>query len=313
MHNHIHDSHEEEQPAAKASGHASSAALDHKLAGAAWLNGVIVVAEIVGGLFSGSLALLSDALHNLSDVLALVMAWAARVLGRRPATPQHTFGLRRLEVIAAFINALTILAAAAFIIKEAIARLLHPAPIAGGIMLTVALVGLVANLASVLLLGGHRHDDLNVRGAFLHLVLDTVSSVAVVAAALLARTSIGPWLDPVVSILVVAFVLRGSWELLSRSLRVLLEAAPPDLDLDAVRADLAATAPACRLEHLHAWELAPGRTVLTADVMSPESSATHLAADLAALRRRLAEKWGIAHATLQPIAVPDAAVSCPLA
>jgi len=266
----------------------------------------------VGGVLSGSVALLSDALHNLSDVLALIMAWGARVLGRRPATGRHTFGLRRLEVVAAFVNALTILAAAAFIVKEAVERLLHPSPLAGGIMLAVALVGLAANLASVLLLGGHRHDDLNVRGAFLHLVLDTVSSVAVVAAALLAKTSIGPWLDPIVSLLVVAFVLRGSWELLGSSLRVLLEATPPHLDLAAVQSDLAVAAPACRLEHLHAWELTPGQTVLTADVVTAEPSATNLCAELDALRHRLSEKWGVVHATLQPVAGPAAADPCPL-
>lgn len=287
--------------------------LDRKLAVAAWLNGVIVIVEIVGGVLSGSVALLSDALHNLSDVLALVMAWGARILGRRPATARHTFGLRRLEVVAAFVNALTILAAAAFIIKEAVERLLHPTPISSGIMLAVAVVGLVANLASVLLLGGHRHDDLNVRGAFLHLVLDTVSSVAVVAAALLANTRIGPWLDPIVSLLVVAFVLRGSWDLLSRSLRVLLEATPPDLDLTAVQSDLATVAPACRLEHLHAWELTPGQTVLTADVVSATASTPELCTELASLRHRLAEKWGVAHATLQPIATPASASTCPIA
>ena len=307
-HDHNHHSHEH---ACGAHG-TDHRALDRKLAGAAWLNAAIVVVEIVGGVLSGSVALLSDALHNLSDVLALFMAWGARVLGRRPATARHTFGLRRLEVVAAFVNALTILAAAAFIVKEAVERLLHPAPLAGGIMLAVALVGLTANLASVLLLGGHRHDDLNVSGAFLHLVLDTVSSVAVVAAALLAKTSIGPWLDPIVSLLVVAFVLRGSWELLGSSLRVLLETAPPDLDLVAVQSDLAVAAPACRLEHLHAWELTPGRTVLTADVVTTGPSSTNLCAELDSLRHRLSEKWGVVHATLQPVAAPTVAGPCPL-
>ena len=152
--------------------------LDRNLSLSIGLNALIVAVEVAGGLLSGSLALLSDALHNLSDVAALALALAARKLGRRPNSSKHTYGLGRLEVLAAFLNSATLLIVSTLICREAIVRLLHPEPIRGGIMLTVAVIGLVANLASVFLLKGHDHGDLNMRSAFLHLVQDTLSSVA---------------------------------------------------------------------------------------------------------------------------------------
>ena len=175
--------------------------LEARLLGAIALNALIVVAEIAGGLVSGSLALLSDAIHNLSDVAALIIAFVARRLGRRPPSHRHTYGLGRVEVMAALFNSATILVVGTLIIRSAVTRLLHPTPVLGGVMLAVASVGLAANLFSVLLLKGHSHGDLNMRAAVLHLLQDTLSSVAVVVAALLSgwrvRIVPGPYrLDP---------------------------------------------------------------------------------------------------------------------
>ena len=172
-------------------GPVTDGALDGRLWASLGLNAVITLAEVIGGLMAGSLALLSDAAHNLSDVAALGLAVGSRRLARRPPTPRHTYGLKRAEVIAALVNALSLMAVTAFIAREAVLRLLHPAPVDQGVMLAVALVALVANLASVLLLRRHDDADVNVRSAFLHLAQDAVASLAVVVAALLAHTAIG--------------------------------------------------------------------------------------------------------------------------
>ena len=183
MHNHSHSHHQ-----SLAEG--GSPSLDRNLAISIGLNALIVVFEAAGGVVSGSLGLLSDARHNLSDVAALAMALGARKLGRRPNSVRHTYGLGRLEVLTAFLNSATLLIVSTLICREAIVRLLHPAPIRGGIMLTVAVVGLTANLASVFLLKGHHHGDLNMRSAFLHLAQDAVASALVVVAAFFLRLEI---------------------------------------------------------------------------------------------------------------------------
>lgn len=274
-------------------------ALDLRLAGAIGLNALIVVVEVVGGLASGSLALLSDAVHNLSDVAALLMAFVARKLGRRPPSHRHTYGLGRVEVMAALFNSATILVAGTLIVRAAVTRLMHPAPVLSGIMLTVALVGLAANLFSVLLLKGHRHGDLNLRAAMLHLLQDTFSSAAVVLAALLSSLKYGPYLDPAVSILVVVLVIFSGWQLLRDAIRILLEGTPAGLDLEALRRDIQEQLPGCNLHHLHVWELRPGERILTAHLRVPDGPLSVMDERLRRVRRRLHEKWGISHSTLE--------------
>jgi cobalt-zinc-cadmium efflux system protein len=169
------------------------------------------VIEFVGGALSGSLALLSDAMHNLSDVAALIIAFLARRLGRRPPSLRHTYGPRRLEVFAALSNSATLLVVSTIIAREVVIRLVHPQAVRGVLMFTVALIGLLANLASVFLLKSHAHGDLNIRSAFLHLVQDTLSSVVVVSAALLSGWRYGPDLDPIASLLVIIVIIHSGW------------------------------------------------------------------------------------------------------
>lgn len=245
-------------------------ALEFRLIGAIALNALIVVAEIVGGLVSGSLALLSDAVHNLSDVAALSLALVARRLGRRAPSLRHTYGLGRVEVMAALFNSATILVVGTLIIRSAVTRLMHPVPILSGVMLTVAVIGLAANLFSVMLLKGHSHGDLNMRAAMLHLLQDTLSSVAVVGAALLSAWKYGPYLDPIVSIFVVLMVFFGGWRLLRDATRVLLEGTPEGLDLEALRKDVQHHLPGCDVHHVHVWELRPDQRILTAHVRVPD-------------------------------------------
>jgi len=273
--------------------------LDRRLIGTIALNALIVVAEVVGGLFSGSLALLSDAVHNLSDVVALIIAFVARRLGKRPPSRRHTYGLGRVEVMAALFNSATILVVGTLIIRSAVTRLLHPVPILSGVMLIVAVIGLAANLFSVLLLKGHSHGDLNMRAAMLHLLQDTLSSVAVVVAALLSAWKYGPYLDPIVSMLVVALVLLSGWRLLRDATRVLLEGTPDGLDIEALRQDVQQLVPGCDLHHVHVWELRPDQRILTAHLRVLDGPLSAMDGVLRQIRGRLQTVWGVSHSTLE--------------
>jgi len=239
-------------------------------------------------------------LHNLSDVAALALALAARKLGRRPNSAKHTYGLGRLEVLAAFLNSATLLIVSTLICREAIVRLMHPEPIRGGIMLTVAIVGLLANLASVFLLKGHHHGDLNMRSAFLHLLQDAVASALVVVAAIFSGWKYGPYLDPAVSILVLLLILRSGWGLLRDSVRILLEGTPSGLDLAALQRDVQEHFPVRDLHHVHVWEVNAGRRVLSAHVRLPEMPLGEVESLLTRIREHLAHDWAIEHATLEP-------------
>ena len=275
--------------------------LEARLLGTIALNALIVVAEVIGGLVSGSLALLSDAIHNLSDVAALSIAFVARRIGRRPPSHRHTYGLGRVEVMAAVLNSATILIVGTLIVRTAVARLLHPSPIVTGVMLSVAMVGLVANLLSVLLLKGHGQGDLNMRAAILHLLQDTLSSVAVVVAAVLSGWKYGPYLDPIVSILVVVLVLLSGWRLLRDAIRVLLEGTPDGLDLGALRRDVHELVPGCDLHHVHVWELRPDQRMLTAHLrLTDDALLSELEIILQQVRDRLQSRWAISHSTLEP-------------
>ena len=217
------------------------------------------------GLLSGSLALLSDAVHNASDVLSLSLAIWARRVGRKTATYRHTYGFRRAEVIAALVNAIVLLAVTVLIAREALVRLLHPEPVAQGIMLAVGIVALWANVGSVLLLHRHEKDDVNIRSAFLHLAQDALASVAVVIAALFAHTRIGPYVDPAAALLVGVLVIERvypCWETVS----TLLQGTPRDVDLGELVERVGERFSPVTLHHVHLWEAGPGQRIFTAHV-----------------------------------------------
>jgi len=273
--------------------------LDRRLVFSVGLNVVIVIVEVAGGIISGSISLLSDAMHNLSDVAALAIALAARVLGRQPPSDKHSYGLARLEVLAALANSAMILVVSTLICREAVQRLAQPEHVRGGLMLVVALVGLGANLGSVLLLKGHSPSDLNMRSAFLHLLQDALSSVIVVIAAALSSLRYGPYLDPAASILVIALILRSSWGLLRDTARILLEGTPPGIDLPALQQDICRTFPVRDLHHVHVWELKSGTWIMTAHARLGEVSLVEAERLLGQIREHLRMRWSIAHATLE--------------
>ncbi len=277
---------------------------DQKLGVRLWtsvgLNVLMTCAEFVGGFFSGSVALLADAVHNLSDVFALILAAFARTLGMRPPSLQHTYGLKRFEVLSALLNAVVLLAITAFLMKESLSRLLHPEPTRATITLIIATFALIGNLGSVLLLRQHDEHDLNVRSAFLHLVQDALSSLAVVLAAAFANTRIGPYLDPAVALLVAVSVSVSAFSILRDTLRTLLEGTPRDIQVEDLVHSVEEQFQSVRLHHVHVWEVGPGQRAFTAHLEVGDTDIATIELRCSGIRGFLSDRWTIQHVTLQP-------------
>jgi cobalt-zinc-cadmium efflux system protein len=273
--------------------------LGRRLWASAALNITITLVELVSGLLAGSLALLADAIHNFADAGAIGVAIFARWLGRRAPTLRHTYGLKRAEILGALLNAAALIAISLLIGRAALVRLFHRETVRPSLMLVAALFALGANLAAVGLLKSYSRKDINVRSAFLHLLQDAFASFAVVAAALLTRTGIGPYVDPVAAILVGLVVLRSAVSIVQESLHTLLEGTPPDLNVGELAQTVSRRFPDVQLHHLHVWEVGPGQRVLTAHMKTGAGSIAEAESVAAALRRYLREEWAIEHATLE--------------
>jgi cobalt-zinc-cadmium efflux system protein len=223
-----------------------------------------MVVEAVGGVLAGSLALIADAGHMLADAAALGLAFVSIRLARRPADLARSYGYHRLEVLAAFVNGLVLLALVLWIVIEAIRRLFAPIEVLGGIMLVIALAGLAVNLASFVILSGGDRASLNLHGAVLHVLSDVLGSIAaIIAAAVIATTGWTP-IDPLLSLLAAVLLVRSGWILVRRSAHVLLEGTPEGLDLDRLRVGLGAAVPGLKdIHHVHAWSLTAGKPLLT--------------------------------------------------
>jgi cobalt-zinc-cadmium efflux system protein len=261
------------------------------------LNSAFVVAEVTAGLWSGSLALLADAGHNLSDVLSLVLAWGAAVLAKRAPAGRRTYGLRKATILASLANAVLLLVAVGVIASEAVHRLSEPAPVATAIVMWTAGIGVVINTATALLFMRGRHTDLNVKGAFLHMSADAAISLAVVVGAGLMALSGFLWIDPVLSIGISLIIVLGTWGLLRDSVDLALDAAPRGIDVAKVRAWLAGLPGVEGVHDLHIWAMSTTETALTAHLVRPAGSDgdafLHLACE------GLAKRFNIGHATLQ--------------
>ena len=268
-----------------------------RLGAAFWLIGVFTIVEGFGGVWSGSLALLADAGHMFVDTLALALAYGAQRLARRPASALRTFGHTRMQVLAAFVNSLLLLAIVIGIVVEAAQRLASPHPINAPIALGVALAGVAVNLFAAWVLRGHGHD-LNVRAAYLHVLSDLAGSGAAALAALIVLTT--GWLpaDAWLSLVVTALIARGAWQLLRHSAHVLQEGAPVGFDAGSLGARLVVAVPSViNVHHVHAWSLTPSETLLTLHArLAPGADA---AAALEAMKRVLIAEFAISHSTIQ--------------
>jgi cobalt-zinc-cadmium efflux system protein len=278
-----------------------------RLAAAFVLLAVFTVVEVVAGLATGSLALLSDAGHMLTDVLGLGMALAAIQLATRGSARRHrTFGLYRLEILAALANAVLLVGVAVYILVEAIGRYGEPAEVVVGPMLVVAVLGLAANLVAFALLRDGAKESLNIEGAYLEVLADTVGSVAVIVAALVIRWTDWGWVDPTVGIALAVWILPRTWSFGAQAIRILVQAAPPGTDVDAIEAGLAGIAGVVDVHDLHVWTLTSDMEVASAHVMVRSGIDTHAVLDQA--RALLRDHHQIAHATLQ--IEPDTHTGC---
>jgi cobalt-zinc-cadmium efflux system protein len=260
------------------------------------LNGAFVLVEAAVGLWSGSLALVADAGHNLSDVLSLVLAWGATVLARRAPTERRTYGLRKATILASLANAVLLLVAIGVIASEAVRRFAAPSEIATAPVMVVAGIGVLINTATALMFM-RGHEDLNVRGAFLHMASDAAVSLAVVVGAgLIALTGL-LWIDPALSLLIALVIVVGTWSLLRDSADMALDAAPRGMDVAAVRAWLCNLPGVVEVHDLHIWAMSTTETALTAHLVRPDGEDND--AFLHSTCDGLTHRFKIGHATLQ--------------
>ncbi len=264
---------------------------------AAVLTGAFMLAEVVGGLISGSLALLADAGHMLTDFAALAMAWAAFRLASRSANARYTYGYDRVSILVAFVNALTLFLVAGWIIWEALHRILEPGEVLAGTMLWVAGAGLVVNLIVFWILMGADQENLNIRGAVLHVLGDLLGSIAAIAAALIILGTGWVLADPILSVLVALLILRSAWGLLKDSAHVLMQGAPKDLDAEDIEVDLLENiAGLTRVETIRIWSITPEHPVLTLNAYTNDAGQIGAVSD--DVKTRLVEQFHISAATV---------------
>lgn len=276
------------------------------------LNVLFVALEAGFGFYSGSLALIADAGHNLSDVLSLVLAWGAAALAALSSTDTRTYGFRKLTIMASLASAIILLIALGGITWEAAGRFLTPAPVAGTVVIAVASVGVVINTATALMFFSGQKHDLNIRGAFLHMAADAGVSLGVVLAGVLIMTMGWLWIDPVISLLIVAVILAGTWGLLRDSVNLSIDAVPKGIDISGIKAYLEGLEPVRGFHDLHVWAMSTTEVALTVHLVlnegGQESSGNGI---LQEVQQHLLDHFGIKHTTVQ-IERPDSQYECML-
>lgn len=261
------------------------------------LNVIFVVVELIFGVVGGSLALLADAGHNLSDVLSLMLAWGANVLANRPATTKRTYGFRRATILASLLSATLLLFALGGIAWEAVGRFFSSEPVSGPTVIVVAAIGFVINAATALLFVKGQHHDLNIKGAFLHMAADAGVSLGVVVAGIIIMATGWLWIDPAISLMIVAIILVGTWSLLRDSANLAVDAVPDNIDPQEVRTFLANRPGVTEVHDLHIWALSTTNTALTVHLVIPEAhNADELLEQTTSI---LNSRFGIDHSTIQ--------------
>ena len=260
---------------------------------------VVMVAEIVGGILSNSLALLGDAGHMLVDALALGLSLIALNLARKPATTKRTYGLHRAEILAALANGVTLTLIAAFIFYEAYQRFRSPPVVRTTVMLVVAVIGLVANLIAMQLLHRARHNNLNVRAAFLHVFGDTISSVGVIVGGIIIAVTGWEIVDPIIAILIGIIILLGAVNLVKESVDILLETVPKDIPLDKVTEAIKGVKGVVELHDVHIWTITSGIYALSTHILIQDQMLSRTGEIIATINRELEQKFNITHTTFQ--------------
>ncbi|MDC7808437.1 cation diffusion facilitator family transporter [Luteimonas sp BLCC-B24] len=301
----VHHDHDHDHEHAHGHGHAPTVSSNNErvvLTGFVLTAGFMLV-EVVGGVLSGSLALIADAGHMLTDAAALLLAWVGFRIGRRASDARRTFGYMRFEVLAGLINALTLFALVAWIVWEAIRRLRMSGDVLAGPMLAVAVVGLLVNCLVFWIL--HRGDQahVNIKGATLHVLGDLLGSVAAIVAALVIHFTGWMAIDPILSVLVCLLILRSAWALLRGAFHILMEGTPPDVDIAVLRRHLLDAVPGvAAVDHVHVWSITSGRVLATLELGLADGAEP--ARVVPAVKRALAERFAIEHSTVEVVHAP---------
>ncbi len=281
---------------------------DRRLVWAVGVNLLLTVAQVAGGMMAGSLALIADAIHNLSDALSLAIALLARRIARRPAHAGMTFGYRRAEIIAALINLTTLIVIGLYLVSEGVARLFAPIPVDGWLVVAIAGVALVIDLATVALTFRPARGSMNIRAAFLHNLADALGSVAVIVAG--AAILLYGWtiVDPLVTLAIAGYVLWHAFREIGPAIRILMEAVPPGLGIAEISEALTEIAEVVEVHHLHVWSFDEHEYALEAHIVIDEADVGRIKAVKAAAKRLLAERFSIRHTSLE---IEFADESCP--
>lgn len=295
-HGHNHDEHGSEHH-----GHSHGAASEKSLLISIFLNAGITIAEIIGGILSGSLALLSDAFHNLSDVASLIISYIALLIGRRSKSATKTYGYKRAEILAALANVVALFFVCVYIIFEAVKRLRNPEPINSGLMMIIAVIGLIGNGVSVLILFRSSKDNLNIKSAFLHLIGDTISSIGVILVAILLHFK--PWyfMDAVISVLISLYIIKESLSIFLESINILMQSAPRELNKEKIiQAILSIKDIKVKdIHHIHMWDITPGKTVFDAHVVIDKNDLQDADNIIKKINHVLIDDFHISHSTIQ--------------
>jgi len=263
------------------------------------LNFLITVVEIIGGILSGSLSLLSDAIHNFSDGIALIVSYIAIRLSKRPRTLKYTFGLKRAELLAAIINASTLIVISFFLIREAIERFSAPTPITGTLMMAVAVVGLFANVVGTFLLKKGSTGNINIRAAYVHLLSDAVSSLGVIIGAFFIMMFNVTWVDPLLTILISLYILKETYEIVKESVEVIMMSTPPDIDINEVQRAIEALPGVKNIHHVHLWKMNDSDIHFEAHIDVDDVPVSRTAQIRGAIEQCLHDTYDINHTTLQ--------------
>ncbi|RLD27516.1 MAG: cation transporter [Bacteroidetes bacterium] len=265
------------------------------------LNILITISQVVGGIISGSLALISDALHNFSDVLSLMVSFIANKYSKKQASLNKTFGYKRSEIIAAFINAATLMIVAVYLVYEAIIRFFNPREIESGLVIWLALLGIIANGFSVLLLRKSARDNMNMRSAYLHLFTDMMASVAVLVGGLLMKYFAWFWVDSVLTILIAIYLIFMGYDLLKKSFKVLMLFSPDDINLEKMREAISNHPEIKNVHHIHIWQLNEKETHMEAHIdFYNDISLSQFDVILDKIEKQLYNDFGINHVNIQP-------------
>ena len=265
------------------------------------LNVGITVAQVIGGFISGSLALLSDAMHNFSDVLALIISWYASKLSGRKQTAKQTFGYKRAEILAALINAISLIVIAFFLFKEAIERIKEPQEVGAGIVMALGGLSILLNWLSMLLVKKGAKDNMNMRAAYLHLLSDMISSVAVVLGGLAMYLWEIPWVDSIISIVIALYLVYSSWGLVKESVRILMQFAPLHINLDDIHEKIQELDGIENMHHVHVWQLDDKQVNFEAHIsFEQDLKLSEVNLILHQLEHILHDDFEINHVTLQP-------------